>query len=132
MRPAHVAILLGAVTLVVAGAVLTRTLVGDEPTAAAAVLDVDQLARSPSSFAGQEVHLSGVVSAVQPEQQLFAVIDHAEYAACKVVTCSQYQIPIAYAGDLPAVEASVTATGHLTQPEPGRYLFQATALELNP
>ena len=65
-----------------------------------------------------------------PEKQLFAVIDLAEYASCKVVSCSQYQIPISYAGDLPAVEASVTVTGHLTQPEPGRFLFQASALEL--
>jgi cytochrome c-type biogenesis protein CcmE len=132
VRLPRIAIVLGAAALIVAGVVLTRTLRGDDPTVTAAVLDVDQLATNPATFAGREVRLTGVVSAVQPEQQLFAVIDHAEYADCKVVTCSQYQIPINYAGDLPAVEASVTATGHLTQPEPGRYLFQATALELNP
>lgn len=131
MRRSRITILLAAATLVVAGVVITRTFQGDDPTASAAVLEVDQLATNPSSFAGREVRLTGVVSAVQPEQHLFAVIDQAEYAACKVVTCSQYRIPILYAGDLPAVEASVTATGHLTQPEPGRYLFQATALELH-
>lgn len=132
MKPARIAVVLGAAALIVAGAVLTRTLGRGEPAATAEVLDVDQLATSPETFAGQKVRLTGVVSVVRPEQQLFAVIDRAEYAACKVVTCSQYQIPIVYAGELPAVEARVTATGHLTQPEPGRYLFQATTLESNP
>jgi cytochrome c-type biogenesis protein CcmE len=132
MKSARITIALGVVALIVAGVVLTQTGGRDGPTAITGVLDVDQLATNPSTFAGQEICLRGIVSAVQPEQQLFAVIDHAEYAACKVVTCSQYQIPITYAGDLPDVEASVIATGHLTQPEPGRYLFQATALELKP
>ena len=91
---------------------------------------MDQLATNPATFADQEVRLAGVVSAVLPEQQVFAVIDEAEYTACKVVTCSQYQIPVAYAGDLPAVEVAVTVTGRLTQPEPGRYLFRASVVEV--
>jgi hypothetical protein len=130
MKPTRLAIVVAAAAAIVTGAVLTQSLNRIDPTAAAAVLGVDQLATNPATFADREVRLTGVVSAVLPEQQLFAVIDQAEYEACKVVTCSQYQIPITYPGELPAVEASVTITGRLTQAEPGRYLFQATTLEL--
>lgn len=132
MKSARIAIILGVVASVVVGVVLTQTGGRDDSTPTTSILDVNELATSPSTFAGREVRLRGIVSAVQPEQHLFAVIDHAEYEACKVVTCSQYQIPIAYAGELPAVETSVAVTGRLTQPESGRYLFQATAVELKP
>jgi hypothetical protein len=130
MNPTRIVLAFVAVALIVAGALLTRTLNGTDPSSAAEILSVDQVAKNPASFADREVRLTGVVSAVLPEQQLFAVIDQAEYAACKVVTCSQFQIPIAYAGDLPTLEVAVLVSGRLTQPEPGRYLFQATALEL--
>jgi hypothetical protein len=132
MKPARIAIVLGAAALVVGGVLLGRTRERADLGATASVLDVDQLARDPATFSGHEIRLRGVVSAALPEQRLFVVIDCAEYAACKVVTCSPYQIPIAFAGELPAVEAAVVATGRLAEPEPGRYLFQATALERSP
>ena len=110
-------IALAAAVLIVVGVVVTRTLDRTESTAVAEVLGVDQVAKNPAAFADQEVRLTGVVSAVVPDEQLFAVIDQAEYASCKVVSCSQYQIPISYAGDLPAVEAS---TSPLRLPVPKR------------
>ena len=130
MSAIRIVLALAAVALIVVGIVVTQTLDRAKSPAIADVLGVDEVAKNPAAFADQEVRLTGVVSAVVPDEQLFAVIDQAEYADCKVVTCSQYQIPITYAGELPAVEASVTVTGHLTQPESGRYLFQASALEL--
>ena len=92
-------------------------------------LTVDQLAQHPEAFANQDLTLQGVVAARVPEQRQFTVIDAAEYQACKVVTCSQYQVPIAFAGELPAAEQLVTITGRLTQPEPGRYLLEAQRVE---
>lgn len=130
MNRSRIALVLVVVALVVAGALFSRTRERADSGSVDDILNVDQVAKNPAAFADREVRLMGVVSAVLPEQQLFAVIDHAEYAACKVVTCSQFQIPIAYAGNLPTVEAAVMVTGRLTQSEPGRYLFQATTLEL--
>lgn len=151
-RNTIVAVLVTA-TLLLAGALFVWTRNGDAPTYQApatdsasaresiptsatdsaftdTILNVDQVAKNPAAFADRELRLMGVVSAVLPDQQLFAVIDEAEYASCKVVTCSQFQIPIAYAGELPAIETAVLVTGHLTQSEPGRYLLEATTLEL--
>lgn len=131
MHVSRIIILLVAASLIFVGIISMRTLDRTDSPVATEVLNVDQVAKNPSAFAGQEIDLSGVVSAVVPAKQLFAVIDLAEYASCRVVSCSQYQIPIAYAGDLPDVETPVTVTGHLTEPEPGRFLFQATSVELN-
>lgn len=133
MKTTHTILWLATAAVIVAGAALTWTL--NRPNASVSaeiVLGVDQVAQDPEAFAGREVRLTGVVSAVVPEQQRFAVIDRAEYTDCEVVTCSQYQIPIAYDGDLPVVEAFVTITGRLIEAEPGRYLVQATAFELSP
>lgn len=95
-------------------------------------LGVDQLAKDPTAFADQVVTLEGVVAEIVPAQQMFTVIDRAEYQACKVVTCSQYQIPIAFVGQLPQAEQAVSITGRLTQPERGRFLLQASQVELLP
>lgn len=123
------AIVLAAAAAIVTGAVLARSLDRPDPTADAAVLGVDQVATHPADFAGREVRLTGVVCAVVPDRRLFAVIDRSEYEACQVVTCSQYQIPVSYEGELPAVQTSVTVTGRLAEAEPGRYVFRASSLD---
>jgi hypothetical protein len=93
---------------------------------------VDQLAKSPKPYADQEVKVLGVVAGLAPDENYFTIIDVAEYQACKVVTCSQYQIPVAFAGELPQPEQTVRVTGQLTQPQPGRFLVQATRVETLP
>lgn len=100
--------------------------------AAAPAIGVDQLAKDPAAYTDRDLTLEGVVAATLPEQRLFTVIDRAEYQACRVVTCSQYQIPIAFAGPLPPVEQPVSVTGRLVQPEPGRFLLQASRIERLP
>jgi hypothetical protein len=95
-------------------------------------LGVDQLAKSPKPYADQEVKVLGVVAGLAPDENYFTIIDVAEYQACKVVTCSQYQIPVAFAGELPQPEQTVRVTGQLTQPQPGRFLVQATRVETLP
>jgi len=133
MKNTRTLLWIAAAAFIVAGVAFTWSLQRPGSTAStAAILGVDQVAQDPEAFADREVRLTGVVSAVAQEQHLFTVIDRAEYADCNAVTCSQYQIPIAYAGDLPAAKTFVTVTGRLTQAEPGRYLFQATILELAP
>lgn len=92
-------------------------------------VSVDAVAQHPESYAAQELTLQGVVAARVPEEQRFTVIDAAEYQACRVVTCSQYQVPVAFTGELPAIEQLVTITGRLVQPEPGRYLLEARRVE---
>lgn len=129
MKPSRVLLLVGVVLVLAASAVVVRGLLGRESVPADGVLAVDQLAKNPTAYADRVVTLDGVVSAQVPEQQLFTLIDLAEYADCKVVSCSQYQVPVAFAGDLPGVEQSVRVTGRLVQPEPGRFLVQASAVE---
>ena len=82
MKPVRLAIVFGVATLVVGGALLGRTRERPDPAATASVLDVDELARHPATFAGRDIRLRGVVSAVASERQLLVVIDCAEYAAC--------------------------------------------------
>ena len=98
-------------------------------SASRAHLSVDELAQHPESYTDRVLTLQGVVAARVPAEQRFTVIDAAEYQACKVVTCSQYQVPIAFAGELPATEQLVTITGRLLEPEPGRYLLEALRVE---
>jgi len=93
-------------------------------------VNVDELARNPKEFAGRLLTVKGVVAAISAKQKLFTIIDVSEYAECKVVTCSRYEIPVGFSGELPESEQIVAVSGRLVEPEPGRFLFEATRCEI--
>lgn len=130
MKASRHALAIGIGILLVGSVVFMRTRAN--PRAQSGPLSVDNLARNPAAYAEQVLTLEGVVAETVPAQQLFTVIDRAEYQACKVVTCSQYQVPIAFAGKLPQAEQVVMVTGRLVQPEPGRFLLEASRVERVP
>ncbi len=91
-----------------------------------AEVGVERLAKNPGAFRGRTFVLRGVVSAVAPKRQMFTVIDQKEYDSCRELGCSAYQIPVTFTGALPETARSVLVTGHLEQPQPGRYLMRAS------
>ncbi len=129
MNAPRLALAVGIATLLVGSAALLRNRERPAAQAVSVPLSVDILAKNPAAYAERILMLEGVVAETVPAQQIFTVIDRAEYQACKVVTCSQYQIPITFAGQLPAAEQAVVITGRLTQPEPGRFLLEASRVE---
>lgn len=93
-------------------------------------LSVDALAKSPKSFAGREIMVSGVVATVVSRQKVFTIIDQSEFEECNAVTCARYEIPIDFDGKLPEPKQVIVATGRLVQPQPGRFLFKAKRVEI--
>ena len=91
---------------------------------------VEQLAKNPAAFRGRTFVLRGVVSGVVPKRRLFTLIDQKEYDSCRELSCSTSVIPVAFSGTLPDTAKSVLVTGRLEQPERGRYLVQASQVEL--
>ena len=126
MNISRIALVLGLATAVGGSVVLLPTRERPVAQAATTSLGVDQLAKNPQAYTDQVVTFEGVVAELLPEQRRFTVIDRREYQSCKVVTCSQYQVPIAFAGDLPPATQAVSVTGRLVQPEPGRFLLEAS------
>ncbi len=95
-----------------------------------AELGVEQLAKSPATFAGRLLALRGVVSFASAADHRFVVIDEAEYRSCRELTCSAYEVPVAFTGALPDTAQSVRIVGRLAQPESGRFLVQADSVEV--
>lgn len=93
-------------------------------------VNVDELAKNPKGFAGRQLTVTGVVAAISAKQKLFTIIDVSEYAECKVVTCSRYEIPIGFSGELPKPEQVVAVSGKLVERKPGRFLFEAKRCEI--
>lgn len=91
---------------------------------------VAQLAKNPTAFRGRTFVLRGVVSGVVPKRRLFTLIDQKEYDSCRELDCSAYVVPVSFSGTLPDTAKSVLVTGRLEQPERGRYLVQASQVEL--
>lgn len=95
-------------------------------------LGVEQLAKAPASFARQPLALRGVVSFASVGEHRFVVIDEAEYRACRELSCSAYEVPVAFTGALPETARTVRIIGRLAQPDPDHYLVQADSVEVLP
>ncbi len=65
-----------------------------------------------------------------PQHGYFVLIDQSEFADCEVVTCAVYQIPVAFSDEPPELEQAVAVTGQLVEAEPGRFVVEATQVEL--
>ncbi len=102
----------------------------DKAAAAYPKVGVEQLAKNPAAFRGRTFVLRGVVSGVVPKRRLFTLIDQKEYDSCRELGCSVYVVPVTFSGTLPDTAKSVLVTGRLEQPERGRYLVQASQVEL--
>lgn len=98
--------------------------------AARAEVGVEQLAKTPTTFAAVPLALRGVVSEASADEHRFIVIDEAEYQSCGELSCSAYEVPVAFTGALPETAQTVRIVGRLAQPEPGRYLLQADSVEV--
>ena len=102
----------------------------DKATSAYPKVGVAQLAKNPAAYRGRTFVLRGVVSGVVPKRRLFTLIDQKEYDSCRELDCSAYVVPVSFSGTLPDTAKSVLVTGRLEQPERGRYLVQASQVEL--
>ena len=102
----------------------------DKSTSAYPKVGVEQLAKNPAAFRGRTFVLRGVVSGVVSKRRLFTLIDQKEYDSCRELGCSAYVVPVMFSGTLPDTAKSVLVTGRLEQPERGRYLVQASQVEL--
>lgn len=125
------------VVLVLCGAIaLAGCSQGRKPSAttahlaARAEVGVEQLAKTPATFAAVPLALRGVVSESSANAHRFAVIDEAEYLSCRELNCSAYEVPVIFAGALPETAKTVRIVGRLAQPEPGRYVLQADSVEV--
>ncbi len=100
--------------------------------AATPELGVEQLAKAPASFARGRVTLRGVVAFANTAEHRFTLIDEAEYRACRELSCSAYEVPVAFAGTLPETAQAVRIVGQLVQPDPEHYLVHADSVEVLP
>ena len=102
------------------------------PHAGRAELGVEQLAKAPARFASGRLALRGVVAFASVAEHRFTVIDEAEYRACRELSCSAYEVPVAFTGVLPETAQVVRILGRLVQPDPQHYLVQADSVEVLP
>lgn len=79
---------------------------------------------SPEAYKGQ-IRVSGVVSQVVPDSQMFGLIDQGEFKTCRKVTCASLVLPIEWDGSMPDVGQKLTAVGEI-QKAGKRYLFKAS------
>jgi len=90
------------------------------------VVNVDDVAADPGAYSGI-IAVSGVVSYVKSDNQVFGIIDTREYELCGVVTCAANQIPISvplsiFSGELPEVEDEVLVYGKVVNSSDGYVL----------
>ncbi len=69
------------------------------------------------------IDVVGVVSRRNLAKGTFALIDCAEYAHCKTVTCASASLPVQWKGALPAIEETVRVKGAVRDTKGGKFLF---------
>lgn len=94
------------------------------------VFQVDDFMKTADQHRGT-VRIQGVVSAVIPEKEMFALIDLAEYQQCRVTTCASLMLPVHWSGTMPQVEDAVQIEGEIGESE-GKLIFVARTLEKIP
>jgi len=93
-----------------------------------AVVGVHALMKSPEQYSRQ-IKVSGVVSQVVEDEEIFGLIDLEEFKTCKKVTCASLVLPIRWEGSMPKIGQQLTVTGEIEK-EGERYLFIASELAL--
>ena len=63
-------------------------------------LDVDTVFSDPFAYKG-EIKVRGAVASLEPEKNLFLIIDYREYVACQGVACPAKWITVSASGKLP-------------------------------
>lgn len=90
-------------------------------------LGVDELMKSAERFSGG-VTVEGVVSATSAEKNSLALIDCAEFEACRTTTCAKLVLPVRWTGVMPPVEARVLVKGRVEKTSSG-LVFAALELQ---
>ncbi len=94
-----------------------------ENMSAQAILGVDQFMRSADHYPGT-VRVKGVVSAVDANKKIFALIDLGEFQQCRITSCAQLVLPVRWDKDMPDIAQTVVVTGAV-QNKAGKRLFDA-------
>jgi hypothetical protein len=92
-----------------------------------AVLGVAKLMRGVDGYRGAPVQVEGVVSFVDSDAQLLALIDVEEFRQCDLAHCALV-LPVRWTGVMPQVREAVRVKGTV-QEEDGKFLFAAQILE---
>lgn len=96
-------------------------------TVGPALLGVDTFVRNVDSYR-ETVQVQGVVSSVAPAQQLFSMIDTAEYERCGTVLCPSLVLPVHWGGAAPRAKETVKVTGKVEEMR-GKLVLKAQSVE---
>ena len=92
-------------------------------------LDVDTVYSDPFAYKG-EIKVRGAVAGLEPEKNLFLVIDYREYVACQSVACPAKWITVSASGKLPASGKVVEIKGVIDKDESAKGGFVLKASEV--
>ncbi|MBM4274177.1 MAG: hypothetical protein FJ134_06935 [Deltaproteobacteria bacterium] len=94
-------------------------------------LDVDAVVSDPLAYKGA-ITIRGAVMSVEPEKNLFQVIDYREYGQCGVITCAAKWITVSFNGKLPAAKDVVEVKGEMEKNEAGKggFIFKASEVKV--
>lgn len=120
MQPLRlVALILGLTLFVLAGC-------KNEPVVTA--LNVNDVSADPAAYSGT-VTVTGITKGFsQTDTSVFGMMDLKE-KQCNSPTCSMPMLPVKFAGQLPALNAEVLATGRFVKTQ-GGYLLDASDLKV--
>lgn len=105
---------------------LTPSSAWTEDSNAVPEIEVRALMESPEKHS-QKIRVSGVVSQVVEDANVFGLIDLAEFKTCKKVTCASLVLPVRWEDSMPEIGQQLIATGEI-QKEGERYIFIASKL----
>ena len=68
----------------------------------------------------------GVVARRDEKKGTFSLIDRAEFAKCRSVSCAPASLPVRWTGTMPGVTESVRVKGPVRDTNDGKFLFAET------
>ena len=89
---------------------------------------VDALMRNVGDYRSSIVLVEGVVSARDPANRIFGLIDTSEFEECGVTNCATLTLPVRWSGAMPQEGETVRVTGTVRQ-DGSRLVFVAQAVE---
>ena len=90
-------------------------------------INVDDLMNNPEVYTGL-VQVEGIVSIVNPEKQMFGLIDLREFIECGVTTCASLTLPVQWSGAMPTSGETVHVSGEVKNSN-GQFVFHAQDLK---
>jgi hypothetical protein len=93
------------------------------------IKDIESINQNPGEYMDKTLELTGIVSIVFSQKNLFSLSDTTSCPVCAAAKSSNKTIPVNFSGKLPEKKDMVRVYGILTKDAQNELLFKATILK---